>query len=475
MSLKTVIFIPTYNESDNAPQICKQIHALGLDADVLFVDDNSPDGTGETLEALKASYPRLIVHHRPGKLGIGSAHLDGIRWAYDQGYARLITMDCDFSHSPADIPRLMEASEGYDVVLGSRFLQKDSLPAWSLFRKFMTMLGHFLTRTLLRIKYDATGAFRLYDLKIIPFGLFKAVRSKSYSFFFESLFVLSSAGMRIREIPVVLPSRTYGHSKLSLIEAFRGAVFLLGLSMERLVNPGRFRVGREPDKLREDLHDPQDWSPYWRQKKEVSGFVYETVAAIYRNLVLRPILKRTLFQNFNKGACLLHAGCGSGQVDIDLQDRFKLTAVDISRDALDLYARYNPNAFRIEQASILDLPYEKESYDGVYNLGVVEHFTEEDIIKILDEFHRVLRPDGKVVIFWPQRHAPSVFVLNGVHWLAKNILKKELKLHPEEISLLASKVWAKSIFEAAKFDLVSCRMSIKDGFIQAILIGQKRS
>jgi dolichol-phosphate mannosyltransferase len=414
------------------------------------------------------------VSHRTGKLGIGSAHQEGISYAYRNGYDLLITLDCDFTHDPAKIPDLLKALEGCDVVLGSRFLEENSLPGWSFYRRSMTQFGHFLTRTLLRIKYDATGAFRLYDLRKIPPGLFKAIRSKSYSFFFESLFVLSSNGFQIREIPVVLPSRTYGHSKLSLTEAFRGAMFLLGLSLERLANPGRFLVGREPDKLREDLHDPQDWAPYWRQKKEVSGFVYETVAALYRNLILRPVLRRTLFQIFKNGASLLHAGCGSGQVDVDLQNRFKLTAVDISRDALDLYARYNPNAFRIEQASILDLPYEKESYDGVYNLGVVEHFTEENIIKILDEFHRILRPDGKVVIFWPSRCAPSVFVLNSVHWIAKNLLKQELKLHPAEISLLASKVKAKSIFEAAKFELVSCRMSIRDGFIQAVLIGRKR-
>lgn len=472
---KILVFIPTYEEVENVGEMCRQIMALPLPLDLRFTDDNSPDGTGEALEKLAQEFPRVSVSHRTGKLGIGSAHQDGIAYAYEKGYELLVTLDCDFTHDPAKIPDLLAALDGSDIVVGSRFMGGGGLPGWSLFRRFMTNLGHFLTRHLLRIKYDATGAFRLYDLRKVPHGLFKAVRSKSYPFFFESLFVMASNGLRIREIPVVLPSRTYGHSKLNSNEAIRGAMFLFSLSMERLANPGRFRVGREPDRVQESLHDPQDWAPYWKQKKAVSGFVYEFVAATYRNLILRPVLKRAIFDNFAEGSKLLHAGCGSGQVDIDLQQRYKITAIDISRDALDLYARYNPEAHRIEQASILDLPYESGSFDGVYNLGVVEHFTREEIVKILQQFLRVLKPGGKIVIFWPYWHAPSVYVLNGTHWIAHNILgKKELKLHPAEISLLKSKEMARSIFEEAGVEFVSCEMSARDGFIQAIAVGRKR-
>jgi len=119
---KTLIFIPTYNERDNAPRICREIFNLGLGADVLFVDDASPDGTGEALEEMKPRFPRLIVHHRSGKLGIGSAHADAIQWAYDQGYQILVTMDCDFTHLPEDIPKMIAAAESHDVAVGSRFM-----------------------------------------------------------------------------------------------------------------------------------------------------------------------------------------------------------------------------------------------------------------------------------------------------------------------------------------------------------------
>ena len=244
MSLKTLIFIPTYNESGNAPQICGQIHALGLDADVLFVDDNSPDGTGAALEALKPAFPRLVVHHRSGKLGIGSAHLDGIHWAYDQGYARLITMDCDFTHSPADIPRLIEASQGYDVVVGSRFLQKDSLPGWSPVRKMMTSTGHFLTKTLLGMPCDASGAFRVYDLTRIPREIFGLVSARGYAFFFESLFILSRNKFTINEVPIVLPSRVAGTSKMSLKEIWRGLARLFLVSLLSVLRPRRFKLSK---------------------------------------------------------------------------------------------------------------------------------------------------------------------------------------------------------------------------------------
>ena len=211
MSCRTLVFIPTYNERGNAPEMCAQLNALGLDADILFVDDNSPDGTGEILESLKEKFPRLIVSHRPGKLGIGSAHLDGINWAYDRGYDRLVTMDCDFTHSPADIPRLVTAAGGYDIVVGSRFLRQGSLPGWSRWRKGMTATGHFLTKTLLGLPQDASGAFRVYELARIPREAFAPISARGYAFFFESLFVLAQAGFKINEVPIVLPSRIEGH------------------------------------------------------------------------------------------------------------------------------------------------------------------------------------------------------------------------------------------------------------------------
>jgi dolichol-phosphate mannosyltransferase len=146
----------------------RQLTALGLDADLVFLDDNSPDGTGELLDELAAASPRLHVIHRSGKLGIGSAHQDGIAWAYEHGFQRLVTMDCDFTHSPADVPRMLALADRYDVVVGSRWLQQDSLPGWNFVRRALTWGGHFLTRRFLGMPYDATGALRCYNIEKVP-------------------------------------------------------------------------------------------------------------------------------------------------------------------------------------------------------------------------------------------------------------------------------------------------------------------
>src|SRR3954466_9431046 len=154
--MRVLIFIPTYNERDNVQPMCEQILALGLDADLVFMDDNSADGTGAVLDALAARHSRVRVLHRPSKAGIGSAHLDGIAYAYAQGYDRLVTLDCDFTHSPALIPTFLARSDTATTVLGSRYLEGGSLPGWSLFRKSMTNVGHLLTKTMLNLSQDAT-------------------------------------------------------------------------------------------------------------------------------------------------------------------------------------------------------------------------------------------------------------------------------------------------------------------------------
>lgn len=236
----TLIFVPTYNESKNAPRLCAEVDSLGLDTDILFVDDNSPDGTGAVLEALKVRYPRLIVHHRTGKLGIGSAHAEAIRWAYEQGYTLLLTMDGDFSHSPTDIPALLKAAETADVVVGSRWLSENSLPGWSLYRRFMTTLGHFLTKRVLGVPQDASGAFRAYRLDRVAHEAFTRVRSVGYSFFFESLFVLYRNGYRITQVPIVLPARTYGHSKMRLADIWHSGLFIFRLRLRYAVNREQF-------------------------------------------------------------------------------------------------------------------------------------------------------------------------------------------------------------------------------------------
>jgi dolichol-phosphate mannosyltransferase len=245
---KTLILIPTYNEKENAGKLCSDILALGLNLDILFIDDNSPDGTGKILDGLAEKHSNITLIHRRGKLGIGSAHHAGIKWAYGRGYKTLITMDCDFTHLPEYIPMIIENAGDNDVVVGSRYMQEKSLEGWNMLRKCMTNLGHFMTSTLLRMPYDATGAFRLYRLNKIPEAAFDLVGSQGYSFFFESLYVLRENGFRIKEMSVRLPSRTCGHSKMRYSDAWQSFKLLVAIYIRSLMDKNSFKLAKRSSK-----------------------------------------------------------------------------------------------------------------------------------------------------------------------------------------------------------------------------------
>lgn len=474
MSPKTLIFIPTYNERDNIGPMCEQVLALGLDADLVFLDDASPDGTGAELDRLAAQHARVSVVHRAGKSGIGSAHLDGIALAYAQGYERLVTLDCDFTHSPSLIPAFLELAETHDVVVGSRYLEEDSLPGWSLMRKSLTNVGHTLTKNMLGISEDATGAFRVYNLKTIPRQVFQLVQSKGYAFFFESMLIFQRNGLKIGEVPIKLPARTYGHSKMSLREIQRSVQTLLSLFMQDQTNPGRFRLDPAAIELNPQLVDPQNWNEYWDSKSAKSTALYDAIATVYRNAVIKRRLESTLKREFQHGARLLHAGCGSGQVDSGLHSHAKITAIDISPSALSIYRRHNPEAEAVQHASIFNLPFADHSFDGAYNLGVVEHFQKDELAKAFAEVGRVLKPGGKMVVFWPHAYATSVALLNSAHWLLNDVLHKDVRLHPPEFSLIHSQREASELLDAGGFDLASYDFGAKDFFVQSVVVGTRR-
>jgi len=234
MANTILVFIPTYNERDNVTKLYERIINLNLPLDILFIDDNSPDGTGAVLDQINK--PNVFVIHRSGKLGIGSAHKDGIAWAYSHGYEQLITMDSDFLHRPEDIPAMMEQAKTADIVVTSRFLRDDSLREWTLWRKFLTTSGHMVTKLLLNMPYDITGAFRLYKIDRIPRELFDKVTSNGYPFFPESLNILNRNGFCISEIPVMLPKRTYGNSKLKFRDMVQWLFSILRLGFRNAVS-----------------------------------------------------------------------------------------------------------------------------------------------------------------------------------------------------------------------------------------------
>lgn len=236
----TLVMIPTYNERDNAGPMFEALSHCGADFDILFVDDNSPDGTGKILDALAEQHDTVKVLHRQNKMGVGAAHQAGIAWAYERGYRYLLTMDCDFSYSPKESVEFIESRDDYDVIVATRFKTPDGLKDWGPYRTLQSRVAHALTVVLLGMPYDASGALRLYNLKRMRREVFGLVTDKGYSFFWESLFIIMTNGYRIGEIPVSLTQRTYGDSKMRTKDVINGFSHLWHIFWRKLTDKQSF-------------------------------------------------------------------------------------------------------------------------------------------------------------------------------------------------------------------------------------------
>lgn len=227
MPRRTLVIIPVLNEVKNIKPIVNKLKKNNK-FDVLFIDDNSKDGTVQNILKEKKRYKRIFLIRRPKKLGIGSAHKDGLKWGYKKKYSIIVTMDCDGTHDPHYINKMIKLliSKKIDLVSTNRFLNKNSLDDWSLWRKKLTTLRHYAIKLLLNIEFDSSGAFRCYDIKKIKLKDILIAENESYSFFWESIFILSKK-YEIREIPIKLPGRLSGSSKMRFIDIFSAVIYLL--------------------------------------------------------------------------------------------------------------------------------------------------------------------------------------------------------------------------------------------------------
>jgi dolichol-phosphate mannosyltransferase len=218
--IKTYLVIPTYNEAENLPIITKNLFDLGIpESNVLIVDDNSPDGTGEIAEGLKIKYPgRIEVIHRQGKLGLGTAYIEGFRFCLKDGADRIVQMDADFSHDPSMVGILLDNLDNYDMVLGSRYVEGGSLDrGWSVWRKALSSFGNYYARTILRMPVkDVTGGFRAWRRHTLEGIPLHRVKSQGYAFQVEMGYITYLNGFSIKEIPIYFADRMKGDSKMSL-------------------------------------------------------------------------------------------------------------------------------------------------------------------------------------------------------------------------------------------------------------------
>ena len=225
---ESLVIVPTYNEKDNIQTVVERVNALGIDIDILVVDDNSPDGTAEIVKELQTKYENLHLMERVGKLGLGSAYVAGFRWALKRDYEYILEMDADLSHNPFDIPRLINrAKEGYDVVIGSRYCNGVNVIHWPIKRLILSYGANKYTRMItgLPIK-DCTSGFKCYRREVLESIDLERIKSSGYSFQIEMKFRAWKKGFSLVEVPIIFEERSEGRSKMTKAIIYE-AVFMV--------------------------------------------------------------------------------------------------------------------------------------------------------------------------------------------------------------------------------------------------------
>ena len=214
--MKGLIIIPTYNEVDNIEKIVPRVLEQDPGLEVLVVDDNSTDGTGRIVDKMIESEPRIHVLHRPGKMGLGTAYVDGFRYALERDYDVIMEMDADFSHDPDSIPAFLEAIQDADLVIGSRYLNGVTVVNWPLTRLILSYGANLYTRiiTQMRVK-DATGGFKCFRRETLEQIDLSRVNSDGYGFQIEMNYKVWCLGLRVKEIPILFVDRRVGISKMN--------------------------------------------------------------------------------------------------------------------------------------------------------------------------------------------------------------------------------------------------------------------
>ena len=215
--MRTLLIVPTYNEVENVARVAAEFLAPVPDSELLFVDDASPDGTGALIDRIRAEDPRVHVLHRAGKLGLGTAYLDGFRWALARDYRLVVEMDADFSHDPRHLPDLVAAIDaGADLAVGSRYVEGGGTRNWGLGRRLISRAGGRYARSVLGVDVrDMTAGFVCYRREALERIDLDAISSNGYSFQIEMKYRAHRAGLRIVEVPIVFEDRRVGQSKMS--------------------------------------------------------------------------------------------------------------------------------------------------------------------------------------------------------------------------------------------------------------------
>jgi len=256
-SARILVILPTYNEAENVIRLSQDVLAQNPRIEVLVVDDNSPDGTGDLVEAAGQDEPRLHLLRRPGKLGLGTAYLAGFRYGLDRDFDLLFTMDCDFSHNPKYLGSMLNELGHHDMVIGSRYVAGGGIENWPWHRRLLSAFANFYARSLLRLPvHDCTAGYRGYRREVLetvdPFE----IRSSGYSFLEEMAWRVARCGFTIGEIPIVFEQRQAGSSKIESSEIYLAAWYVLATA----INPPHLK-NRKPGSSQPASSKPNDSKP----------------------------------------------------------------------------------------------------------------------------------------------------------------------------------------------------------------------
>ncbi|MCO4753402.1 MAG: polyprenol monophosphomannose synthase [Bacteriovoracaceae bacterium] len=233
---KSLLIIPTYNEIDNIQRMLDTIDELYPDLNILILDDGSPDGTADVVKKKQASKPNLHLIERQAKLGLGTAYITGFKYALERDFQFVFEMDCDFSHDPADIQRLLEAAQTNDLVIGSRYIDGIRIINWPMRRLLLSYFAGVYTRWITGLKVlDATGGFKCFTRSALESLNLDKVFSNGYSFQIELNYKVWSKGLKVKEVPIVFTERRDGQSKMSGGIVYEAVFAVISLRVRKIL------------------------------------------------------------------------------------------------------------------------------------------------------------------------------------------------------------------------------------------------
>ena len=225
--MKILIISPTYNENKNISQLIEKIFKLNVDVHLLVIDDNSPDGTADIVKSHMLTNTNIYLLERPSKLGLGTAYCKGFKYAIENDFDLIIQIDADLSHDPSDIIKMIKNIEGYDMIIGSRYINGVNVVNWPMNRLLLSYFANIYARLLTRVPvYDLTGGFKCFKRIVLEKIDLDLIESEGYSFQIEINFLAYNLGMKIKEIPIIFHDRTVGESKMNS-SIVREAVFMV--------------------------------------------------------------------------------------------------------------------------------------------------------------------------------------------------------------------------------------------------------